>query len=76
MQIVAAEEACPNEKWVFVSQGDCDLVDLEATRQLFVKHRPTHVIHLAAMVGGLFHNLHCNLQFFRKNMVSLEFLEQ
>jgi hypothetical protein len=37
--------------------------DLDATRQLFDKHKPTHVIHLAAMVGGLFHNMSHNLDF-------------
>jgi GDP-L-fucose synthase len=26
-------------------------------RAVFEKHRPTHVIHLAAKVGGLFSNL-------------------
>ena len=31
--------------------------DREATRAIFVKYKPTHVIHLAAMVGGLFRNL-------------------
>ncbi|XP_070543558.1 GDP-L-fucose synthase-like isoform X2 [Ptychodera flava] len=35
---------------------------------LFEKHKPTHVIHLAAMVGGLFRNLAFNLDFFRCNM--------
>ena len=34
----------------------------------FQKHRPTHVIHLAAMVGGLFANMAANLDFFTKNM--------
>lgn len=33
------------------------LSDLQATRELFTRIRPTHVIHLAAMVGGLFKNL-------------------
>lgn len=37
--------------------------DLQSTRQLFEKHAPTHVIHLAAMVGGLFHNMNNNLNF-------------
>lgn len=57
-----------DEKWVFIGSKDCDLCDLQATRKLFEDIRPTHVIHLAAMVGGLFHNLAHNLQFFRKNM--------
>lgn len=30
---------------------------------LFEKYNPTHVIHLAAMVGGLFHNMNHNLDF-------------
>uniref|UniRef100_H2ZV14 GDP-L-fucose synthase n=1 Tax=Latimeria chalumnae TaxID=7897 RepID=H2ZV14_LATCH len=38
------------------------------TKALFDKHRPTHVIHLAAMVGGLFRNIKYNLEFWRKNV--------
>lgn len=42
-------------------------------------HKPTHVIHLAAMVGGLFHNMSHNLDFLvclKKNLVlSLQNLE-
>ena len=33
------------------------------TAKLFEKFQPTHVIHLAAMVGGLFHNMKHNLDF-------------
>ena len=36
---------------------------MEQTRALFEKHRPTHVIHLAAMVGGLFKNMKYKLDF-------------
>lgn len=32
-------------------------------KELFEKYKPTHVIHLAAMVGGLFHNMAHNLDF-------------
>ncbi|VDD89633.1 unnamed protein product [Enterobius vermicularis] len=67
-KIVANEEKRVNEQWFFTGAEECDLSDLESTRNLFRKYRPTHVIHLAAMVGGLFHNLRQNLQFFRKNM--------
>jgi GDP-L-fucose synthase len=35
----------------------------EQTEAIFEKHKPTHVIHLAAMVGGLFHNMAHNLDF-------------
>ncbi|XP_075236191.1 GDP-L-fucose synthase-like protein [Lycorma delicatula] len=57
-----------NEQWIFVGSRDADLSDLEQTKKLFDKYHPTHVIHLAAMVGGLFHNMSNNLDFFRINM--------
>ncbi|XP_061634503.1 GDP-L-fucose synthase-like isoform X4 [Phyllopteryx taeniolatus] len=41
---------------------------MKETRDVFRKHQPTHVIHLAAMVGGLFKNLKCNLDFWRNNI--------
>lgn len=34
------------------------------TLRIFNAHKPTHVIHLAAMVGGLFHNMAHNLDFY------------
>jgi len=52
---------------VFVGSKDADLMDVAATRALFEKHRPTHVIHLAAMVGGLFRNLKYNADFLTNN---------
>ncbi|XP_045037564.2 GDP-L-fucose synthase isoform X3 [Desmodus rotundus] len=42
--------------------------DAAQTRALFEKVRPTHIIHLAAMVGGLFRNIKYNLDFWRKNV--------
>lgn len=38
-----------------------------ATRAIFERVRPTHVIHLAAFVGGLFNNLAHNVEFYRYN---------
>ena len=38
--------------------------DKEKTLEYFKKKQPTHVIHLAALVGGLFKNLRQNLDFF------------
>ena len=46
-----------NEEWVFLSSKDGDLRDRKATEAIFDKFKPTHVIHLAAKVGGLFANL-------------------
>jgi len=37
--------------------------------QLFEKHQPTHVIHLAALVGGLFANRERKMTFLRDNML-------
>ncbi|KAM9796988.1 GDP-L-fucose synthase-like isoform X1 [Syngnathus typhle] len=41
---------------------------MQETQEVFRKHQPTHVIHLAAMVGGLFKNLKRNLDFWRNNI--------
>ncbi|XP_026692199.2 GDP-L-fucose synthase [Ciona intestinalis] len=57
-----------NEKWIFGSSKDADLTDRASTEAMFLKYKPTHVIHLAAKVGGLFGNLSANLEFLRKNI--------
>merc|ERR1712007_287667 len=44
-----------------------NLVDRAAMELIFETHRPTHVIHLAAKVGGLFHNMRKKVDFFREN---------
>jgi GDP-L-fucose synthase len=51
--------ANPHEKeeWVFLSSKDGDLRDRKSTEAIFEKYKPTHVIHLAAKVGGLFANM-------------------
>ncbi|XP_029841194.2 GDP-L-fucose synthase [Ixodes scapularis] len=65
---VVCDEKRPDEKWIFVSSKDADLTNKQETEALFAKHKPTHVIHLAAMVGGLFRNLKYNLDFLRNNL--------
>lgn len=55
-------------RWIFLSSEDGDLSDCIQTEEIFKTYKPTHVIHLAAMVGGLFYNMKANLDFFRKNM--------
>lgn len=37
--------------------------DMTSTRLIFEKYQPTHVVHLAAMVGGLFKNMKYKLDF-------------
>lgn len=38
------------EEWIFVSSEDANLENEDETMALFEKHRPTHVVHLAAKV--------------------------
>ncbi|XP_056235210.1 GDP-L-fucose synthase-like [Seriola aureovittata] len=70
IQHVVKEErgAKDGEEWIFLSSKDANLMNMEETRAVFEKHRPTHVIHLAAMVGGLFKNMKYNLDFWRNNI--------
>lgn len=67
-KIAETEEKKPNEEWVFLTSKDGDLCNTDATKAIFEKYKPTHVIHLAAMVGGLFKNLRYNLDFLRNNV--------
>lgn len=66
-EVVATEEKKADETWIFLSSKDGDLCDAAATKAIFDKYKPTHVIHLAALVGGLFKNLKYNLDFWRLN---------
>lgn len=67
IQKVVDEEKRSDERWIFLSSKEADLTNREDTKRLFAVHKPTHVIHLAAMVGGLFKNLKYNLDFWRNN---------
>lgn len=42
-------------------------MDFNQTRKLFELHKPNYVVHLAALVGGLYKNQSDNLQFLRVN---------
>lgn len=57
----------PGEEWIFLRSADGDIRDLEQTRNIFRKYKPTHVVHLAAMVGGLFKNMRLGLDFYKFN---------
>mmetsp|Transcript_4646 Transcript_4646/g.7039 ORF Transcript_4646/g.7039 Transcript_4646/m.7039 type:complete len:323 (-) Transcript_4646:172-1140(-) len=56
-----------NQEWVFLSSKDGDLRDRKSTEAIFDKFKPTHVIHLAAKVGGLFANMAQKVEFYREN---------
>ncbi|EPT00527.1 hypothetical protein FOMPIDRAFT_1030383 [Fomitopsis schrenkii] len=57
------------ERWVFVNSKEADLRDPAQTRVLFERYKPTHVIHLAAIVGGVYINMKRNLTFLRDNIL-------
>jgi len=56
------------DKWVFCGSKDGDLRDYAATKALFEKHKPTHILHLAAFVGGLFRNMKYPVDFWNDNV--------
>ncbi len=56
-------------KVVFLSSSDCDLTNMEKTKELFEKNKPTHVIHLAAYVGGLYKNMNNKVDMLEKNLL-------
>jgi len=61
-------DGCGDEEWVFLTSKDGDLRDMEQTKAIFEKHKPTHCLHLAAFVGGLFRNLKYKVEFYRYNI--------
>lgn len=68
IQKIVQEDKREDEEWIFIGSKDANLSDREQTKELFKKYHPTHVIHLAAMVGGLYHNMSHNLDFLRTNI--------
>lgn len=56
---VVEADPIPGWAWVFASSKDADLTDAAAVTALFDRVKPTHVLHLAAYVGGLFANMVC-----------------
>ncbi|GKY96377.1 hypothetical protein MPSEU_000597300 [Mayamaea pseudoterrestris] len=63
------DSSSSNERWIFLGSSDGDLRNRAATEAIFQKHQPTHVIHLAAKVGGLFANMAHKVEFFRENIL-------
>jgi len=68
IQTIVNSDKREDEEWIFLSSKDANLLNEEETFVLFEKYKPTHVIHLAALVGGLFANMSSNSDFFRNNM--------
>lgn len=57
--------ALPGAAFIFLggrSSGGPDLRDAAATAAAFAAAAPTHILHLAARVGGLFLNMRCPVE--------------
>lgn len=63
-----AEAQAAGDVWTFCSSADGDLRDRKAVFELFERVRPTHVVHLAAAVGGLFKNMRAKVEMWRDNV--------
>lgn len=73
--VVAAEHAAGqniSDKFIFLSSKDGDLRDYAACKAIFDKYQPTHVIHLAAFVGGLYRNMKYPVEFWQYNIAMNE----
>lgn len=66
---IAETGARKSETWIFLSSKDGDLRKREDCEKIFETKKPTHVIHLAAKVGGLFANMAEKVEFFRENIL-------
>lgn len=67
IQLVLSSRERDDYEFHFADSSQADLTNLNETRTLFDQIRPHLVIHLAAMVGGLFKNMNANLDFFLTN---------
>lgn len=67
--VLSDRETVPNERWYFAGSQDADLTSFQSTSALFERVRPTHVLHLAAKVGGLYANSKDNVGFWRQNVL-------
>jgi len=68
-KVVAGDYKKEGEEWHFLSSKDANLLSAEATNEVFARIKPTHCIHLAAKVGGLFMNMKYKLDMWRDNML-------
>ncbi len=53
----------------YISSADYDLTKMEDAKRMFETHAPTHVIHLAACVGGLYKNMTQKVKMLEDNLL-------
>jgi len=68
IQAIIKKDQREDEEWIFLGSKDANLLSQEETFAAFDKYKPTHVIHLAAKVGGLYGFLRKNCTFLRENL--------
>lgn len=54
---------------IYLNSKDADLTDINQTKNIFNKVKPTSVIHLAAKVGGIMDNIKNPVGFFEENIL-------
>ena len=58
----------------YVSSKDFNLINQEEVSLMFKKIKPTTVIHLAALVGGIHHNIQEPVRYFEENILMNTFI--
>jgi GDP-L-fucose synthase len=56
-------------EFIFISSKEYDLTIMSDTMEMFKRHKPNYVIHLAACVGGLFKNMNNKVEMLEKNLI-------
>jgi len=63
------EQSSNDIQVTFLTHEECDLERYEETLTTFQRIQPTHIIHLAANVGGLFKNMSQPVQMLERNLL-------
>lgn len=58
-----------SHKFIFLSSKDCNLLNYNEVYKLLQKEKPSLIIHLAAMVGGLFKNMNYPVEMYENNII-------
>ena len=66
--IKSIKDSFEDHEFVFMRSKDCDLINYSETYRYFSRISPDYVIHLAAIVGGLFKNISHKVDMFEQNM--------
>jgi GDP-L-fucose synthase len=72
VQEVLQNDTPEHESWYFATSKDADLTSYASAKAMFERVRPTHVLHLAARVGGLFSNMKYKVEFWHDNITMQE----